>query len=274
MNHIPRSLVAATAVVALLALSGCSGDKSDATVPSPKPSATATNSPVEDPTESATAKPSSVPTPTISADPETGKFDWCNPEEQEPFTGEAADKFGAEKVMDAYCSMVEMQMEQSFVDSLLRKDKGFSERDFAAVRNHLAQNARDVWDKNVAAIVAGRATDQQAANVRGLVNYNFTGDSGYTLDVPAVFNQRFTPAQAWIAASEGRPKLALRFTVGADVALVRDSDEKEMAFAYDKTITYWLVENVKGDAWYIDGIAYERAESKPVKREALIKPTG
>jgi hypothetical protein len=271
VKNTSRSLIAAAAAVALLALAGCSDDATPEPTPTDQPTATDTNTPV-DPTETPDGEDTNVPVPTISANPETGKFEWCDPAEQEPFTGDAAKKFGPEKVMNAYCTMVELQMENQFVDSLLRQDDGFVKQDFEAVREHLSQSTRADFDADVAALVAGNATPEQMNDIRGLVAFDFAG-SELALEEPAVFNQRFSPADIWIDDATGRQRLGMEFTVGADLALLRTSDDERLAYAYDRTITFWLTPGRKGGEreWYIDGYTSTVADAAPVPREKLIK---
>lgn len=272
MKNTSRSLIAAAAAVALLALAGCSDDANPDATPTKQPTATGTNTPV-DPSETPDdGDDTNVPVPTISADPETGKFEWCDPAEQAPFTGAAAKKFGPEKVMSAYCTLVDLEMENQFVDALLRQSDGFVAQDFEAVREHLSQSAREDFDADVAALVAGDATDEQINAIRGLVAFDFSSPA-MPLDEPAIFNQRFSPADAWVDDATGTPRLGIEFTVGADVAMVRTADEKRLAYPYDRTVTFWLTPGRKGGEreWYIDGYASTVADATPVAREKLIK---
>lgn len=267
-----RSLVAAATAVVVLALAGCSDSADPDTNPTKEPTAGGTNTPA-DPSETDKdgEEPTNTPVPTIEPGAD-GDFEWCDPADQKPFTGEAATKFGAEKVMDAYCTLVQMQMDYSYDSGLWRKTEGFTAQEFSPVRDSLTQTARKDWDALVAQVVAGTAPGDTGVN--GLMTADFIGGSGYTLDEPAVFNQRFSAAQSWVdTANPSRPRLGLKFSVGADVALVRNSDQKEMAYPWDKTITYWLTPGRKGGekAWYIDGFSFEVADAEPVKREALIK---
>lgn len=267
-----RSLVAAAAAVALLALSGCSDDVTPDPTPAKEPTASGTNTPVGGETEDDGEEPTNTPAPTITPDA-NGQYEWCDPAEQKPFTGEAAEKFGAEKVMDAYCTMVQMQMDYSFDSNLWRKTDGFTAQEFSPVRESLTQTARKDWDAQVAKVVAGTAPGD-TNGINGLMTADFIGGSAYTLAQPAVFNRRFSAAQSWVDnANPSLPRLGLKFSVGADVALVRTSDDKAMAYPWDKTVTYWLTPGRKGGErqWYIDGFAFEVADQEPVKREALIK---
>lgn len=276
MKKFSRSLVAATAVTALLALAGCSGDAKSEPTPTKEPSATGTNTPADpDKTDGGGEEPTNTPAPTITPGA-NGQYEWCDPAKQAPFTGAPAAKFGAEKVMEAYCTMVELQMENSFNDALWRQSDGFVEKDFDAVREYLGQDAREDYDRSTAAVVAGTADDEAVQSVRGFVNYNFANGSGFTMDEPALFNLHFSPAKTWVDKENPTlPRLVMQFSVGADVALVRDSDDKQMAYAYEKALTFWLVPGRTGGerAWFIDGYRWERGEAQPVPREDLIKPT-
>lgn len=275
MKKFSRSAVAVAAAFTLLALSGCSDDATPDAPPTAEPTSTSTNTPV-DPEETETSgeeDPTSVPTPTISANPD-GSFEWCKPSEQKPFTGDAAAKFGAANVMDAYCSMVELQMNYSFLDTMWKKTDGFTAQEFSPVREYLAQEARDDYDADVAKVVAGNATAQEIYDVAGLVSFNLAGGSPFTIDSPANFNQRFTPARAWVDTRTGTPRLGLAFNVASDVALVRTEDDKPMAFTYEKKLTFWLTEGSGdgvGKSWYIDGYKYELPPNAPVAREDLIQ---
>lgn len=277
MKKFSRSLVAAAAAVTLLTLAGCSEDAKPEATPT-EPTASETNTPVDSGETDGEAgedgeQPTNNPAPTITPDA-NGKVTWCDPAEQAPFTGPAADKFGAEKVMDAYCTMVELQMDYSFNDTLWHQSKGFTEQDFAPMREYLGDAAREDWDAAVANIVNGTNEQADDSTVAGLMWFNMVGGSPYKLDTPANFNQRFSAARAWVDTRAGRPRLGLRFTVGTDLALVRIEDNKKMAYAAEKEVTYWLVPGSNdglGKAWYIDGYQSKDVPSEPVDRAQLIK---
>lgn len=276
MKTLNRSLLAGLAAATLI-LTGCSNDSTPPeTDPTPTASSTPTASTTSDPTDTASPTETNVPVPTVTADPATGQYEWCDPAKQEPFTGGAADEFGAENVMEAYCAMVDLQMENLFIDSLLRKGDGFAPRDFEVVRESLAQSARDDWDADVAKVIADTATEQERDDVASLVAFNLTNGSGYTLDAPAVYNAHFSPARTLVDNSTGTPRLALTFTVGADFALLRDSDQKEMAYSREHDITFTLVPGNpegKGKAWYIDGWGYSSTIVPPAARDKIIEPS-
>lgn len=277
MKKFSRSL-AVTAAVAMLALAGCSDDATPDTTPTKEPTASETNTPGE-PTETKDGEggeggeePTNTP---VTVEPGAdGKVVWCDPAEQAPFTGPAADKFGAKNVMDAYCTMVELQMDYSFLDTLWDKEEGFTAQEFSPVREYLGEDARADYDAAVAKVVNGTDERTDMFVVGGLMWFNLIGGSPYTLDAPANFNQRFSPAKAWVDTRSGRERLGLRFTVASDVAVVRTKDQKDMAWTAEKEITFWLTPGSNdglGKSWYIDGYDWDMVPHDPVDRADLIK---
>lgn len=272
VKTLSRTFAASLATVSLLALAGCSDDaKPEPPTPTPSASASATNTPVE--TASPTNSP--VPTPTFSVDPTTGDMDFCDPKKQEPFTGPATEEFGAEAVMDAYCQMVDVEMQYSFLDPLMRADSGFEVRDFSIpqVRDMMLPELQKFYDDSVKAVVDGNATDQQAGAVRTFFGYWMYNGSGYTLDTPGVYGTSFTPATTRVETVEGRKFLILSFSVKTKFALLRDSDNKEMAQEYTKDLVFRLEQGTVNSTypWYVHSysMTLKLGEKKP--RAQVIK---
>lgn len=71
-------------------------------------------------------------------------------------------------------------------------------------------------------------------------------------------------------------RLGLEFVVRTDVALIRNSDDKSMAFPSEKTLTFWLTPKPRSAEipWLIDGFKFDVADRDVVKRKALIKTGG
>jgi hypothetical protein len=257
----------AVAVAALLALTACSNDTNPPQA-QPTPSESASTDPTGTPTDTPTSAVSPAPgTPTVGYDPKTGKINYCK--DQKPFTGEAADKFGAKKVMRAYCDLVTLQMEQSFNGDMIRKDGGFRQIEFSAPREYMTQDLKKEWDKDLTAALKGDLDAR--SGVWAFMLYDAEVGNGYEwfpveAQEPMVMNQQFSAAQAWVDTSADRTRLALRFTASADLHVTKKG--KPYLYPFSKDLTFALIENGSSQekAWLIDSYRYELDMGKPYKR--------
>jgi hypothetical protein len=266
------SLLAASAL--LVSLSACSTDSKAETPGGETTSAAApdTTDTTEAPGDKATPTP--TPLPEIEADTNTGRLQYCK--NQKPFTGEAADRFGAEEVADAYCTFVTLTMEQSFIESYLRADSDeMTPQDFSVWRDYMTKDALDGWDANVAEAIAGDA--DAARNINTLVMFNVVNGSGYSFveSGPLVSNQKFSPASTRIDQVDGEDRLLLTFDVAADFNLTKDSaDETPLLLNLSREITFALIQNPAATSpendWLIDGFSGEFTYGEFVERGPLV----
>ncbi|MDN4174238.1 hypothetical protein QWY28_14840 [Nocardioides sp. SOB77] len=134
--------------VAVVVLAGCGGGGDE-----PRPAADGSAPASEQPEPPEQSEQSEQSEPPAEEEPLP-----CVPG-VEPFTGPAADRFGAESVMAAYCTLAELSLEHAFTD-LIVPAQGRSARAYAGPRPVLTPAARARWDADVAAYL--RAGDGAA----------------------------------------------------------------------------------------------------------------
>lgn len=255
MKTAGNRLGTALAAAALLALTACSngGASTPQADRTPSTSAASDSTPLPD----ASATPSDG-TPEIESDLETGQIDHCK-DQTTHFTGEAAQEFGAKKVMAAYCHMVTLAMTQSFVPSMMRKHDGFRAIEFSAPRDLMTPVAAADWDEDVARIVNGE-TDDYSNSVLSLMMYNVTFGDHYDFypaseQQPVFINQQFTPADTWIddGGNGGPARLGMEFIIKGNLFVTKDN--KPYVSPMEKTYKFALVENGThpDKPWLIDG---------------------
>lgn len=260
---------AVLAAVTLISLTACgNSDKKPDAKTKPTATAPASTSPSETPTPDASPTPG---TPKITQDP-NGKTNYCQGN-QKPFTGEAADKFGAEKVMAGYCEMVKLTMEQSFVPNMLRQESDFRAVEFTIPGQYMTAAARKDWDAQVNKVVTGTG-DQSEVWSMMFVGLNYGEGDAYryypdSSAMPTVLNQSFTPATTSVDTKGSQPRLVLSFSVSADLVMT-DGKDPYLIHA-TKKMTYWLVDNgtAPDKPWLIDGYSSEPHFDKPVKHPEI-----
>ena len=253
MKTAPARLWVALILAALLALTACSGSTAPSATP-PAPSSTAdatTPSPSQEPSASATP---SVAVPTVEVDPKTGAINWCDPKTQPAFTGPATEKFGAKKVMAAYCMVVDLEMDLSYQLGTMGEQAGaLSADNFYGPQPYMGEVARTAYDTAVRTILSGKDDEDAQRIVWSFVDYNLVGDgSEVTMADPAVAKQTFTAAKTW---AEGEI-LIMEFTVSADFQGTKKSDGKTYNFPVAKKLRFSLSENPTKDneiPWFIEG---------------------
>jgi hypothetical protein len=216
-------------VSVLLAFGGCSSDARPGASPA-------------DSTSSATDKASPTSTPTVE-EPLP-----CVPGVQ-PFAGPAADVFGPEQVMAAYCLLAGLAEEQASTTLALPIPEQ-APRDLERLRRLLTGAAAGGWEQ----LVADRAVGDVAATkrVNGLTLHDVRRvPAGYARadDGPFVFGTRVGPAEAELA--RGGEALALTFTVDTALVLEEDGDDsgRHSMLPVTREATYVLVP--RGAGWAI-----------------------
>ena len=167
-----------------------------------------------------------------------------------PFTGPAADEFGAEKVMAAYCTLAELAWEQEDTSLALPIPQQRAS-DVRGLSEVLTPAARRGWELLVQ---ARRAGDREASRrVNGLTLHDVTElPQGYADSPtgPDVFGTEVGPATAKLA--RGGAALSLTFTL--DTALVLEEKGsrtgRHSLLPVSRRATYVLVPD--GDSWLVD----------------------
>ena len=200
----------ATAAVALV-LAGCGG---------------------EDPERGATsaATPTPTTTPTPSPPPDTPLP--CVPG-TEPFTGPAAEEFGAERVMAAYCMLADLALGQTRT-SLALPGPEQDGRDLRSVRAILTDAARKKHDD-----LTGLTLHDVSRVPRGYRRAD---------DLPHVFGTRVGPATADL---DGQA-LVLAFDLQTGLVLEERGDDsgRHLLLPVTRSGRYVLVPD--GDGWLVD----------------------
>lgn len=246
-----RFAVGALALVALAACAG-TGSRGTPTAAAPRSGATLRGAPAPATTPSDAPAPSAapagtpavvVPAPDATAPPT-------------PFTGPAADRFGADDVMVAYRFATAYMLRSTFDGTLisLRQPR---QSDFAAVEAGLTPAALGSFRRLSATLesTTENLTPQQTADLVALTTYGVTASfPGHTLRAPSYRNAGFGAAAADVFRADGRQDaLVLRFPV-TGTYLMNDAAGKPVALDYKKDMDLSLLQT--GDPaqpWLIDG---------------------
>lgn len=210
-------------------------------------------------TPTGAAPGTATPEPSTVVDPDTNQPDYCKSvKDFKEFTGAAADTFGAGNVKTAYCFAGNFAINQGFTN-LMEVKKGRAPVEFSFVKDHVTPSRYADWQGNVKKALTG--DEAGAANVNGLIGYGMeSAELKFDEGAPRVSNPNVSQAATSVDRASGSPRLAMRFTVTADVIYRRTSDGKLVAFPYTKDTTFWMVPNSdKSKPWLIDG--YEGAPS-------------
>ena len=251
-----RNAVVSTALALVLPFTACAGGNDSKGAPSLRNSTDSTDSAGPTPSGTTSTDPSPGATSTPSAPDAEPDEVYCK--DQEPFTGEAVEKFGAAEVEDAYCTFVALEMDNSFIDSYLRAGAGdLAVHDFSVWHDYMTRGTAHKWD---ATVEKALTSDDLQANqdVWSLMFYDALSGSGFVFtDEPAAVNRHFTAADIAVDAPEGRDRLILAFNVSADLNVRRDGHpDRPLLIHLDRRIVFALVRNpgvVDGKAdWLID----------------------
>lgn len=243
MKTLRHRLALAVAGAAALALSACGGDTE-----APQTSATST--------APASSAASATETSTAAPDPAA---EFCA---QAKVTGPGVKEIGEEKAKQAYCEIIESQINHAFVYDLVTKPMTktkWRKSDFAAIREHLTAGTRGSWDEKVKQIVSGNIDRENFGDIYGLMFFGLTNpDYEYypeSSGEPLYRNLAFSPARTKIERSPGyEPELALTFTISFDLNMIEKKTDSPVLFPVDKALTLHLIENsAEADMpWLID----------------------
>lgn len=170
----------------------------------------------------------------------------------QPFTGEAADELGADRVMAAYCGIVEFIRDDAFT-SLVVPGPERSVGDYAFVREHLSAPARRRWDEAVRQYLAS-ADPRSFRTVNGLTLHDVPDvPDGYLIPPsgPYSYGTQIGPAQAALAR-DGSLTLRLEVTTGVVLEEEGDDSGRHSLLPVTRRVAYGLVPASRGDGWLID----------------------
>ena len=248
-----RTTGKATAIVIAAALTfsvaGCGGtDTKPGALPTTPSKATASVSPT----------PTVKPTPAAIGSGDSVKpthedplsLDWSK---QAPFTGPAADKFGAANVMAAYRHAVTFSLQEGYSDLMA---KGYDVRpvEFSFVRPYLTTGAQTQWDIDVKAALA--KDENAAGSVYVLTTWHAEGgdrDVYKFRDGQKLLTQgsSFSEATSSLQTIAAKDYLVLNFTVSRNIRFMKDG--KAVLLPLEKDITYRMTPNGLNDIpWLID----------------------
>lgn len=216
MHRLHRLLPLTMLVPIVLVASSCStGDRIPAT---PRSTPTTVHS-VEPTTGSTETTPSTQP-PTLTPDATVSRTSVCpEPALVDPFTGPAADHFGATAVLDAYCETAGFLHGRAIttLTDPAQADLSTAHADLSFVSEHLTVRADQDWNK------ATTAGDTDTINT--LTYYRLpVGRLGYAfaLPGPTSLDGDVSSARAdTVVRDDGSTALALWFTVTNHVSLVK-----------------------------------------------------
>lgn len=223
-----------------LSVAACSGDTKPGALPAKSTASASPSSPSIDKGDQVTP----------TADNPLG-LDWAE-QSKSPFTGPAADKFGAANVMTAYRHAVTFSLQEGYGDLMA---KGYDARpvEFSGVKPYLTTATQKLWD---AYVVAALAKDKDAArNVSSLTNWDLEAgqdeyrfrDGQQLLTLGSTFSEATTSVET-IGTKE---YLVIRFTVSRNIRVMKEG--KAVLFPLEKDITYRMTPNGRKDIpWLID----------------------
>jgi hypothetical protein len=241
--HQATSIVIAAALT--LSVAACGGNDTKPGALPTKGIASASPTATIKPTPSATRN--SV-TPT--ADNPLG-IDWVKQSKQ-PFTGAAADKFGAANVMAAYRHAVTFSLREGYSNLMA---KGYDARpvEFSFIKPYLTTALQNQWDKDVKAALA--KDEDAVGNVYAVTTWNTAeGQDVYKFrkgQVLFTLGRTFSPATASVQTIGAKDYLDIQFTVSRNIRFMKAG--KAVLLPLEKDITYRMTPNgLKDMPWLID----------------------
>ncbi len=213
-------------------------------------------------TLAADATTNATDNPTIGPGADDGKrgSTICNDgNPMEPFTGEVAEDVGPERVMDAYCQMVEFNLQNTATGLVLKDIDEVEVRDYAFIKNYLIPEMHAVWDQlvedNLKIMKSGDEPDpnegiSQAALTLGPMNDSwFEGGYEFNPDGPFTVGGKWSPAT--LRPSEDNvSRFSMEFTYDTKVYMEKDGDPYVIPIT--KEIRYSLAEDaVNPGEWLI-----------------------
>lgn len=260
-NVLPSHVLPAALLLALLA--GCSTGTTEAARPGPSSGATASPSP---------AAPASPP-PSLprTADDLPGLPTFQDPSTFTPFTGDAADEFGADAVMTAYRGATEFLLRTTFDDEAAVLDVP-PVRLTDTVRRAMTPRAAALWDEAVADVrdLTGPAGSAQQSfeNVFALASWGYLQAAAEHVPgaVPAEPRLRdigFGGGTTGVVTDGGPLALDMRFPLKGQFLLV-DPQGVRWRMEVRKDVALNLVPTGDG-RWLIDGWKVDRVVEIPVR---------
>ena len=164
-----------------------------------------------------------------------------------PFSGAAADRFGADGVMAAYCSVAELSLETAFGDLLVPGPRGVGE--FGLVEPWLSERGRREWSHAVRGALDGDASAARRVDALALHSVEGVPD-GFQLadDPPPAFGTAVGPGEAGVRGD----RLHLRFDVTTGIVLERAGDHEGQHLLWPWTKRVRFVLSPTADGWLVD----------------------
>ena len=201
------------------------------------------------------AAPTSSPTPSQASQAAASEDPLPCVPGVDPFTGPAAEEFGADRVMAAYCDLVELSLGPGLT-SLVVPAQGRTAADYDVVRTHLTPTARRRWRALVREYLATGDPDAWA-RINALTVHDVRDvPRGYEIPVtgPYFFGSAAGPATAQVErAGGGEPRLVLALTVETGIVLEETgaAGGRHSLLPLTRELRYELVPG-DGDRWWVD----------------------
>jgi hypothetical protein len=178
---------------------------------------------------------------------------------QAPFTGQAANVFGAKRVMAAYKETVDFTFDHGFTNLMGKAPRNTYPGDFGDVQPYMTPATYKWWDAAVKKAIKGDRKSK--SSVQALMSWNLSSaDFKIPNNDPMWINAYggvFSPATTSVSKlPDGTKSLNIRFSVTQSVRGIVKG--KTVAYPATRDITYGLVPNpnkkaVKSIPWLISG---------------------
>ncbi|WP_322936746.1 hypothetical protein [Nocardioides bizhenqiangii] len=164
-----------------------------------------------------------------------------------PFSGAAADRFGAETVMAAYCSVAELSLETAFGDLLVPGPHRAGE--FEIVEPWLSERGQRVWSRAVRGALEGDAAAERRVDALTLHSVAGVPDRFQLADdPPPAFGTEVGPGEAGLRGD----RLLLSFDVTTGIVLERAGDDQGQHLLWSWTKHVRFVVSRSADGWLVD----------------------
>ena len=165
-----------------------------------------------------------------------------------PFTGEAADHFGAANVMAAYKEMAALTQIYTFTGSLMKSHK-YLPVEFTFMDDFLTPELRKSWNASVVTALAGSTKD--IAEINALTAFNITATENVEFDSRPTRNAATSAATTWVDTQTATPRLGMQFTATWDFVIIQDG--KRFTGKGKRVLTFALVPSgIPSNPWLID----------------------
>lgn len=242
-----------------ITLTGCSGDTDNPDINPNVPSNTqGTDGPkptLPDGTSEGTPKPLPEDAPIIdgtSVDPDTGEIDYCAGQDPSTSVGPAAEKFGKQEVLDAYCEAIEVFDLFAATDLVYQSEDTLKEGQFYGVRPYLTPDARNDWDTTVSQV----GKEDVEATIGAFYYYDFENET-YQVDpdVYPIAARAVSPARTDVVKQDdGEEVLWLNADYRVDFNVINKKTGKLQVLPMVKNLSLYMVPSGEDEIpWLIKG---------------------